>query len=260
MQPLHFGTSRQPLFGMYHPAAATARPGPATVLCQPLGHEYLRAHRAFRNLAVALAQQGCHVLRFDYYGSGDSAGSGEDTTIDRCLRDIGTAIDELKDMTGVPRVSLVGLRVGGTLAALSAAGRRDVDRLVLWDPVVSGADYLEELAKLQREWLVDRMGPRAPVPDESAELIGFPLTGEAREQIRQMTIVPMKPTRARAVSLLVSEERAPYHRLRRELEALPAPFTYSVVAGDGAWRDGERIHQTLLPHAMVRAITAAACT
>ena len=230
------------------------------VLCQPFGHEYLRAHRAFRNLAVALALQGCHVLRFDYFGSGDSAGSGEDTTVERCLRDIGTAIDELKDMTAAPRVSLIGLRVGGALAALTAAGRRDVDRIVLWDPVVSGAEYLEELATLQRDWLVDRMGPRAPVPDESAELIGFPLTVEAREQIRRMTIVPMKSTRARAVSLFVSEEQAPYHRLRRELEALQAPVTYRVVPGDGAWRDGELIHQTLLPHAMVRAIAAAVCS
>jgi pimeloyl-ACP methyl ester carboxylesterase len=163
-------------------------------------------------------------------------------------------------MTAAPRVSLIGLRVGGALAALTAAGRRDVDRIVLWDPVVSGAEYLEELAALQRAWLVDRMGPRAPVPDESAELIGFPLTLDAREQIRRMAIVPMKSTRARAVSLFVSEELAPYHRLRAELEALQAPVTYRVVPGDGAWRDGELIHKTLLPHAMVRAIAAAVCS
>ena len=113
MQPFYFGTSQKQLFGVYHaPDGKSARQS-AILLCQPLGHEYLRAHRAFRNLAVSLAGQGFHVLRFDYFGCGDSGGDQEQATIDQCLADLSTAVEELKDTAGVPRVSLVGLLANG---------------------------------------------------------------------------------------------------------------------------------------------------
>src|SRR3954462_8423900 len=106
MQPFYFGSSREQLFGVYHAPEVSTRRGSAVVMCQPLGPEYLRAPRAFRNLAVALAERGFHVLRFDYFGSGDSVGDGEATTRDPCLADLAIAIDELKDMSGATRVSL----------------------------------------------------------------------------------------------------------------------------------------------------------
>src|SRR6185503_18450344 len=123
MQPFYFGTSEQQLFGVYHAAESGSSKRAGVVLCQPVGHEYLRAHRAFRNLAMALAGQGFHVLRFDYFATGDSAGDGEQLSVRQCLSDLATAIDELKDIAGVTKVSLVGLRLGATFAALAASGR-----------------------------------------------------------------------------------------------------------------------------------------
>ena len=142
MQPFYFGTSQEQLFGVYHAPESAARRSSAVVMCQPIGHEYLRAHRAFRNLAASLAENGFHVLRFDYLGCGDSSAGGDRTTVQQCLTDLSAAIDELKDMSGATKVTLVGLRVGAALAALTAARRRDVERVVLWDPVVDGAAYV----------------------------------------------------------------------------------------------------------------------
>jgi len=158
MQPFYFGTSQKQLFGVYHPPGTKAARQQAIVLCQPLGHEYLRAHRAFRNLAVSLAGQGFHVLRFDYYGCGDSGGNGDQATVEQCVSDLAAAVEELKDTSGAAKVSLIGLRFGATLAAVTASRRQDIDRIVLWDPVSDGRSYLEDVRDLHDSWLHDRMG------------------------------------------------------------------------------------------------------
>jgi exosortase A-associated hydrolase 2 len=257
MQPFYFGTSQKQLFGVYHAPEAKAARQSAILLCQPLGHEYLRAHRAFRNLAVSLAGQGFHVLRFDYFGCGDSGGDGEQATTDQCLSDLSAAVEELKDTSGAHKVSLIGLRLGATLAALSASRRHDIDRMVLWDPVLEGRAYLDDLRDLHARWLLDRLGARATPGSARTELIGFPLTEAIHGQLAATTLTPLPTLRARAVWLMVSEEQARYQALRASLVESGTPVAYAVVPGDGAWDDPELVHQTLLPHAMVRAITAA---
>src|SRR5262245_3688452 len=97
MKPFFFGSSAQPLFGVYHPPAGSAPTREGVVLCGPFGREYLRAHRALRELAHRLAASGFHVLRFDYSGSGDSSGDGEDADAARWVSDIGAAVDEVRN-------------------------------------------------------------------------------------------------------------------------------------------------------------------
>src|SRR5918992_3821916 len=112
MNPFFFGSSQQPLYGVYHPPKARVPRRIGVVLCYPLWQEYMRAHRAFRQLAILLAKAGFPVLRFDYFGTGDSGGDSESGDVAQWTADVCTAIDELKDTAGVRSVSLVGLRVG----------------------------------------------------------------------------------------------------------------------------------------------------
>ena len=257
MQPFYFGTSQKQLFGVYHaPGTKTPRQS-AILLCQPLGHEYLRAHRAFRNLGVSLAGQGFHVLRFDYFGCGDSGGDGEQATVDQNLADLAAAIEELKDTSGASKVSLIGLRFGATLAALSASSRQDIDRIVLWDPVSDGRAYLDEVRDLHASWLQDRMGVGVASDPARVELLGFPVTEAIQAQLQAVTLTPFPALRAKAVWLLVSEEQTRYQALQAGIEKSGIAVTYGVVPGDGDWQRLDFVHQTLLPHAMVRAITSA---
>ena len=57
MLPILFGPRDARLFGVFHGATTTPR-SEGIVLCQPIGHEYIRAHRTFRQLAVHLAGAG----------------------------------------------------------------------------------------------------------------------------------------------------------------------------------------------------------
>jgi pimeloyl-ACP methyl ester carboxylesterase len=140
----YFGASERPLFGFYHAAAGPGRG--AVVVCPPGAGEYQFAHRALRVLAQRLAGAGHHVLRFDYSGTGDSWGATTEADPDLWSLDAAEAIEELKQLSGRTRVDLVGLRFGALVAARVAAGRGDVGRLVLWDPVLDGTAWVEELA------------------------------------------------------------------------------------------------------------------
>ena len=95
-----------------------------------------------------LCREGFWVLRFDYRGYGDSDGLFEQFTIDDYLADIRTAMAELERRAGVPCRGLCGLRLGATLAALTAPSLAKPPMLILWEPVINGADYIDELLRL----------------------------------------------------------------------------------------------------------------
>lgn len=144
MSAFFFGRADRQLFGYHH--AAAGRASSAVVLCPSWGPEYQYAHRAFRSLARRLAERGVHVLRFDYSGTGDSWGDTTEADTDVWLKDIAVAVEELKSVSSVPRVDLIGLRYGAHLAASAASGRKDIRRVALWDPVIRGSDWARQLS------------------------------------------------------------------------------------------------------------------
>ena len=138
MIPLHFGTRQRLLFGLWNPSGR-ARRRHGVVICNPWGEEAVRAHRTLRILAERLARTGLDVLRFDYFGTGDSLGSSTSVTLTGCVDDTIIAIEEVSTVANVDSVSLIGLRMGAAIAGQAArAGSSVIERLVLWDPLSTG--------------------------------------------------------------------------------------------------------------------------
>ena len=203
MTPLYFGERSRRLFGLYTPARAGGGRARGAVLCAPWGPEDLRAHRSMAQLGKWLSEAGVHVLRFDCHGTGDSAGDMVDARIDGWTDDVMTAIDELKDTAGLQRVTLVGLRLGATLAARAATQRRrDVDGLVLWDPVLSGREHLAELRALHEQTLRTRGLSAGP-----SELLGFALSEALVQDIEAIDLLNPMPTWPARSLAVVSEHR-----------------------------------------------------
>lgn len=150
MIPFHFGRSSRRLFGIYEPARAGTAPSRAVVICYPEGAEHVCAYRTMRALAERLVRAGLHVLRFDYYGTGDSDGDSSPERALEWLDDIETAIEEVKQVSGAARVTVVGLRLGANLAACLAARRRGlIEQLVLWEPLDFARSPLPFMADLE---------------------------------------------------------------------------------------------------------------
>jgi len=138
--PLYFGPNGRPLFGLLHPAHGERRADFGIVICNPFGYEATCAYRGVRLIATELAALGVHVLRFDYSGSGDSEDLAPDCDqISAWREDIVAAAGELRRLTGVSRVRLLGLRLGFLLAALAAAECPAVEGLIAVMPVIEGA-------------------------------------------------------------------------------------------------------------------------
>lgn len=255
MNPHFFGSSRKQLFGIHHPPKAQAARKSGIVLCYPFGDEYMRTHKAMRQLTMTLARAGYHALRFDYFGTGDSAGDSEEVTVEQWLEDIAVAADELKESSGVARVSLVGLRLGATLAAQVAATRKDVDDLVLWDPVVGAHRYVDELMAAP----FSSPGPGG-VMDAQATLgaAGFPLPPLLRKGFAGLDLCRMDLTAPQRVFLVTSHEREDYQRLEQHLQAQrPQGFLRQLVPSPAPWIEIEKSHGAMvLPHQMVQAVAA----
>jgi uncharacterized protein len=238
MIPFYFGSDERRLFGIYEaPRRAPTRH--AAVLCHPWGPEYIHAYRAMRQLAKMLTAKGIHTLRFDYYGTGDSAGDTVAAEMDGWEADIQSAIEELRDTADTPRVSLVGLRLGAALAA-KVAVRTDVaiESLVLWDPVANGAEYLAELhqgARFGRSG-----GKRAatrPANDGGGhEIMGFPLTDPMTTAMKAIDLAGLAPELPERTLIVASQPAMSHTPFQYALERRPSgALAIEHVASEPGW-------------------------
>ena len=145
--PLFFENGDYRLFGVVHQPVGTPS-GAAWVFCHPFAEEKLWAQRVYVSFARTLAARGAWVLRFDMMGNGDSEGQFSAASVDTMLSDIDCAIRYLEGVSGISvSIGLLGLRLGATLAALAAERSQKVGTLVLWEPIVDGARYMQEMLR-----------------------------------------------------------------------------------------------------------------
>jgi pimeloyl-ACP methyl ester carboxylesterase len=253
MNPFYFGSSREPLYGIYNPPRARSGDPVGAVLCYPMGSEYMRSHRAFRQLTNLLTRAGVHVLRFDYFGTGDSAGDEEQSSVQRWLIDVEHAIDELKDTAGLKNVRLVGLRFGGTLACLVASRRQDVERAVLWDPVVRGENYLQELLTYA-EIPALAHGRPATWPSGTVGVGGFPLTDALRAEIAAIDLAKLTERPAGRVDLIASAERAEDISCHETWRNAGLNVRYRCIPSEGNWAEGDEFGSALIPQEIIQGV------
>jgi exosortase A-associated hydrolase 2 len=150
--PFFFKREDASLFGLLHsPTGDVAKTG--FVVSHSFAEEKLWSHRVIVSFARALARRGYPVLRFDYMGAGDSTGDTPDTSLDSHRADFVAAVNELTQrVPALERVGVVGLRFGAAIAALVAEqGAPEKLRngpLILWDPVLDGDAYFQELLRM----------------------------------------------------------------------------------------------------------------
>jgi alpha-beta hydrolase superfamily lysophospholipase len=230
--PLRFAPAERTLLGWYHAAQRIC----GVVICSPIGDELVRAHRTLRHFAERLSAAGFPVLRFDFHGTGDSAGNErEPERVAAWLADVGFAIDELKSLSGAPQICLAGLRLGATIATLAAAQRGGVDSLILWSPHVSGRQYVQETTRLHKmhKMLEPRSFAVEPVGYDPGgeEALGFLLTPSTIAELEKVDLqqLPAKP--ASKVLVVGAENVQVETPLLDKLKSLGADVSYQHMPG-----------------------------
>ena len=233
--PTWFGTEGEPLFGWVHvPAGGRARGG--VVLVPPIGVDAVAAHRALRELALRLADEGLAVLRFDLSGTGDSADRPAGTVPAPRLAhwhgDVGEAVAYLR-LVGARQVAAVGMRLGATIAATAPTR---LDALVLWDPFQSGKAFLREQQVLRDASIGDVVGLAPPYPDGSVEILGRLVRPELVADLRGLDLAQRPPGHTATQLLVLARDDRPTPAALRKAFAGDA-VSWGVARGQAALLD-----------------------
>lgn len=200
--PIVFDAAGSWCFGWLHRAQAPAR-GTGIVLCRPLGYEAMCTYQTYAVLAETLARGGFDVLRFDYQGTGDSAGGDADPDrVGAWLASITAAAGELRRLAGVQALALFGVRMGAALAVQAARELGGVESLVLWAPCVTGRSFVRELRAASA-------GPAARPAGTQAgdiEALGFLYTAQTLHDLHEIDCLRAGPLPARRALVIARDD------------------------------------------------------
>ena len=190
------------LFTLYHRPAGPAGCRGGVLYVHPFANEMNHTRRAAALLARALAGSGWGVLQVDLFGCGDSDGEFRDASWKTWVDDLTTAFDWLQERVG-GRVGLLGIRLGGLLALdFASRARRDIDRILLWHPVVNGQQMMTEFLRLRlvSDAIGERAGESATTTDElrqkinsgePVEVVGYELMPHLSQAIAETRIAQL---------------------------------------------------------------------
>lgn len=114
-------------------------PAPVVVLLHGFTGSKHETRRLFVQAARRLAGEGIASIRFDFRGCGDSSGEFHEMTITRMLEDVANVrawIATRGDLDST-RTGLLGMSLGGLVAALAAAQMPRPAGVLLWSPVTN---------------------------------------------------------------------------------------------------------------------------
>jgi alpha-beta hydrolase superfamily lysophospholipase len=211
-------------FGVLHAGSSNR----AALICGSLSDEALNSYRPLVFLAEQLAAAEIPTLRLAYYGTGDSAGEDDEANrFDRWLDSISAAVAWLCEHCGVGAVTLIGHRIGASLAARAACDIDAVDSLVLVAPS-SGRQLLHELtlsARIaQRVWQTNQ-----PVDDGNwFESHGLRINRATRDALNALDIRKLPCPPAAQALLLDSADHPAARNLVQALQGIGTTTSLEV--------------------------------
>ena len=217
----------------------------AVLLSYPFGQEYMRAHKAFRQLANLLSRKGYTVMRFDYPGTGDSYGDGKDIGYKECQEQAQTALDFLKNETKYEDIHLIGLRLGALVAAELAEKNACIKKLVLWDPYISGDSFLQDC--------MSQISEASSQSKETWNIHGYPLPKVVRQPLVSSSIKNMTIAETLHIYLVLSHENSDSKTIQK---FHGKQVSQSVISPANDWNYVDMVGSILMPTTLIQNIVS----
>lgn len=214
-------------------AWVTAADQPCTlgvVVLPAFGYESSSSYRTTRALAEAAARRGARVLRVDYPGTGDSAGSAAEVSFASLRVALPAAVSALRSL-GAREVSVVGLRLGALLALLGAF-EAGVTEVVAWAPVLPGRRAVREL-----RLLADSAPPEAGLGDDGLLLAGHAFPGSLLAELTTLALDERALRGLRRVVVADRDDRPVSAALLDLARAAGVPVEHVVLSGHAGFLD-----------------------
>ena len=210
----------------------------------PFAEEMHKSRRMAALQARRLAELGYLVMQVDLLGCGDSAGDFGDARWNLWKGDVAAGLQWLRQRT--ERLTLWGLRLGAALACEMAHG---VERLLLWQPVTNGEQFLSQFLRLRlaSEMLAGGAATsalrelRAELAQGRAlEIAGYQLHPELAQAIESLELASPPPAVKRIDWLEVGAEagagvRPGSQRVLERWKATGLDVRTATVAGEPFW-------------------------
>jgi len=189
-----------PLHAVVHGCVCDTHPAWGLLFCDPFAEEKKCAHRVLVEAAREFCEADIGCVRFDYRGTGDSPGEFAEATPELWVEDILAAVAFMRQEVKVRTLGLLGLRLGAALALRAAEAGEQVDFLVLWEPIISGRQYLHQnlrrsmiKAMLTEAEAFDAGRVRQAQEDDFFDFDGYPVSAEMRRQIEAVDLLADPP-------------------------------------------------------------------
>ena len=118
--------------------------GKLILFFNPIFDEKKRVQRFQAETARALCSKNYNVVRFDYFGTGDSEGQLYEFNLIQAVNDSLHLGNQFKNDAECDTVIFLGIRIGADLAFKAASLSNLADYLILIEPVISGKHYITE--------------------------------------------------------------------------------------------------------------------
>jgi exosortase A-associated hydrolase 2 len=198
--------------------APAGSPRGAIVYVHPFAEEMHKSRRMAALQASRLAARGWLVLQADLLGCGDSSGDFGDARWALWGCDVRAGLDWARARSPGP-LALWGLRLGATLACeLAADPALGIERLVLWQPVASGEQFLTQFLRLRLA--AEMLGGgtatsalaalRAQLAQgRTLEIAGYDLHPDLAAALERVQLAPLRPAVKWVDWIEVGTEAAP---------------------------------------------------
>lgn len=233
--PYFINLSEASIFAWLHSCDENDALDMITIVCPPIGHEYMSSHRSMRHLTDALAMKQGNTIRFDYTNTGDSSdhlsNSGEQKdgigfSIEKALRNVVELVDIIKDIHPAVQINAVGFGIGASILLL-ASKSVSFHSLVLWEPLIKGKRYARELKALSG--ILNKS--KTKDSDSKIEAAGVCLTDMFKQELMSMDLLETADVRVSNLLYLHREELPANNKFSSHIKQLVFNTVISTFSG-----------------------------